>query len=193
MQLPQKLLIRQKHSFIELRKVLFLFDNEQKLENKTRIGKVVDTTPLLSRLLHVLVSNSWLPLSFAVYDDKNQFLGSLRKQWGPTSGFSIFDKDSIKIASALTVNKFSSDFSVESAFGWKIRVTKNGFDYLISFPKSVTPLIIKRTPRNLLIRVLYPHIEYSIDLKLVPQKYLDDPSFIIFVTTLPMAMKALGE
>jgi|GEM_PF-2681556 len=192
MNIPQQMTVRQKHSLIEIRQQYTIFNVLNPDKKVIPIARVVNSTFFLYRLAHIIISNAWLGFSYTVFNTKNQIIGTLQKPVGPTNTFSILDKDNLKIATT-SVSKFSSDFTVESKTGWKVLVTRTGNDYIITFPKSLSTLIVTRKRRNILLNVFFPHIEYTYDFRGLPKSLQNDETFYIFISCLPIAMKTLNQ
>lgn len=192
MEIPQNITVRQKHSFVELRHEYNIFDVDSTNKKTTPFGKIVNSTFFLYRILHIIISNSWLGFSYTVFDKNNKVIGTLQKPGGPTNVFNILDKDNTRIATT-SVSRFSSDFTIESTTGWRALVTRNGRDFTIAFPKSLNKIVLSRKPRNILLNVFFPHSEYVANLKGIPKGLEKDEAFFICIACIPLAMNALAK
>lgn len=140
-------------------------------EDGTRIGTIKQKTNLLSKILHIIISYTWLPFSYSLTDQDGEVIANFSKNWEPWSAFmSIKDKKHKVIGYIGTeFSLFNSVFYVSDINqrriakiigSWHARKFETVYD---KNQKNIANVEIK--PQNIFMRLLMPRDTFTFELK----------------------------
>jgi hypothetical protein len=162
----KKLTVRERKGIIQFTDIYDIY-----AEDGSVIGAIKQKTNFLSRILHVVISYTWLPFSYLLLDKDGEVIARFSKNWEPWSAFmSIKDKKHKIIGYIGTeFSLFNSVFCVSDINQRRLaKITGNwrAHKFETLYEKNQKNLVhVEIKPQNIFMRLLMPRDTFTFELK----------------------------